>query len=112
MSKPDNLEEPKQEIIQYTGTDVSTNTICRTLKRSGFSRKRLRHVALQRSEEKRKTFIEEMEHLNTVMLVRLDKCDSDKRNETRKYGYSLRGMTPVSFAVINDWTICYSCCDC
>ena len=102
LSKPDMyLEELRQEIIQSTGTDVSTSTICRTLKRLGFSRKRLRHVALQRSEEKRKTFMEEMEYLNADMLVWIDECGSDKRNEIRKCGYSLRGLTPVSFKFLS-----------
>ena len=28
-------------------------------------------------------------------------CGSDRRNEVRKYGYNLRGMTPVSYNFIN-----------
>ena len=59
LNKPDlYLEELKQELIQATGTDVSLSTICGTLKRLGFSRNKLRHVALQRSEERRLEFIE------------------------------------------------------
>ena len=35
------------------------------------------------------------------MLVWTDECGSDRRNEVRKYGYNLRGMTPVSYNFIN-----------
>ena len=101
LSKPDiYLEELRQELIQVTGTDVSLSTICRTLKRLGFSRKKLRHVALQRSEERRLKFMEEMAYLNADMLVWTDECGSDRRNEIRKYGYSLRGLTPVNYKFV------------
>ena len=75
MSKPDiYLEELRQELIQATGTDVSLSTICRTLKHLGFSRKKLRHIAIQRSEEKRLEFMEEMAYLSADMLVWTDEC--------------------------------------
>ena len=102
VNKPDMyLEELRQELIQATGTDVSLSTICRTLKYLGFSRKKLRHIAMQRSEEKRIEFMEEMAYLNADMLVWTDECGSDRRNEIRKYGYSLRGMTPVSYKLVS-----------
>ncbi len=98
LNKPDMyLQELKQELIQVTGTNVSLSTVCRTLKRLGFSRKKLRHIAVQRSEERRLEFMEEMAYFNSDMLVWTDECGSDRRNEIRKYGYSLRGMTPVSY---------------
>ena len=54
LNKPDMyLEELRQESIQISGTDVSVSTICKTLKHLGFSRKKLRQVALQRSEDQR-----------------------------------------------------------
>ena len=52
---------------------------------------------MQRSEERRLEFQEEIAYLNAVMLVWTDA----RRNEIRKYGYSLRGMTPVSYNFIN-----------
>ena len=101
LNKPDMyLEELRQELIQISGTDVSVSTICKTLKRLGFSRKKLRQVALQRSEERRQEFMEEMAYLDADMLVWLDECGSTRRNEVRKYGYSLRGLTPISYKLI------------
>ena len=44
LNKPDMyLEELRQELLQVTGVEVSLSTVCRTLKREDFSRKRLRH---------------------------------------------------------------------
>jgi len=98
LNKPDMyLEELRQELLQVTGVEVSLSTVCRTLKRLDFSRKRLRHIAVQRSEERRLEFQEEIAYFNADMLVWTDA----RRNEIRKYGYSLRGMTPVSYNFIN-----------
>ena len=63
------LAELRQELIEATGTEVSLSTICRTLKRLDFSRKKLGHVAIQRSEEKRVEFLDEMAYLDAEMLV-------------------------------------------
>ncbi len=51
------LYELQHELLSSTGTWVDCATICRTLKRLGFSRKKIRYVALQQSEEKRIEFI-------------------------------------------------------
>lgn len=64
LNKPEMyLKELRQELIEISGTDVSVSTICKTLKRLGFSRKKLRQVALQRSEEQRLKFKEEMDYI-------------------------------------------------
>ena len=98
LNKPDMyLEELRQELLQVTGVEVSLSTVCRSLKRLDFSRKRLRHITVQRSEERRLEFQEEIAYLNADMHVWTDA----RRNEIRKYGYSLRGMTPVSYNFIN-----------
>ena len=100
LDRPDiYLDEIKLELHEVTGTDISLSTICRTIKRLGFSRKKLRQVALQRSEEKRIEFLEEMAYIDADMLVWLDETGSDRRDAVRKYGYSLRGMTPVSYTL-------------
>ena len=44
------LTEMKRE-LQVRGTDVDESTICRFLKESKFSRKKMRLVAIQQSEE-------------------------------------------------------------
>ena len=92
------LDELQQELHQSTGTWASISTIFGTLRRLDFTRKRLRHVALQRSDTKRAEFMEEMRYFRAnIMIVWLDETGSDRRNARRRYGYHLRGMTPVDF---------------
>jgi hypothetical protein len=52
---------------------------------------------MQRSDIKRTEFMEEMHYITTNMIVWLNKTGSDRRNERRKRGYHLRGMTPTDF---------------
>ena len=49
-------------------------------------KKQTRHIALQRSVERRLEFIEEMDYLNADMFVWTDESGSDRRNEISKYG--------------------------
>ena len=58
-------------------------------------------MALQRSEEQRLEFKEEMAYLDADILVWIDECGSNRRNEVRKYGYSLRGLTPTSYKFVS-----------
>ena len=81
------LDELQQEIYQSTGTWASISKIFRTIHRLGFTRKKLRHVAMQRSDVKRAEFIEEMSYISANMIVWLDETGSDRRNERRKQGY-------------------------
>ena len=41
--------------------------------------------------------MEEMGYIRANMIVWLDETGSDRRNAHRKYGYHLRGMTPIDF---------------
>ena len=91
------LDELQQELYQSTGTWASISTIFRTIHRLDFTRKKLRHVALQQSDTKRAGFIEEMSYIGANMIVWLDETDSDRRNARTRYGYHLRGMIPTNF---------------
>ena len=48
---------------------------------------------MQQSDEKGAELMEEMSYISTNMIVCLDETGSDRRNERRKRGYHLRGMT-------------------
>ena len=91
------LSELQEELFQTTGLKVSISTIFRTVRRLGFTRKKLRNVALQQSEVRRNEFMEEMSYLDAKMIVWLDETGTDKRKERRLYGYNLRGITPTSY---------------
>ena len=73
------LDELQQELHQSTGTWASISTIFHTLRRLDFTRKRLRHVALQQSDTKRAEFMEEMGYFRANMIVWLDETGSDRR---------------------------------
>lgn len=89
------LTELCDELFEATGREVHPSTICRTIHSLGFTRQKLRKVALQRSEEKRGEFLAEIDFLDPNMFVWLDETGSDRRNNIRRYGYGLRGITPV-----------------
>ena len=88
------LHELQQHLINTTGTYVSPSTICRTIKQHGFTRKKMETIALQRSEAKRIEYMAEICMYDSDMLIWIDETGSDRRKEVRKYGYSLRGMSP------------------
>lgn len=98
MNKPNiYLDELQSDLYSSTGITVSL-TIYRTFQRLGFTRKKLQHVVLRRSETERAEFAEEMSYIDPNMIVWVDETGSDSRREgIRKFGYALRGLTPVSF---------------
>lgn len=98
LSKPGiYLEELQQELFKSTGTLASVSTIFRTIHRLGFTRKKIRHIAMQQDPTRREEFMAEMKLISAEMIVWLDETGSDRRNASRKFGYHLRGMTPVDY---------------
>ena len=89
------LSEIQDELFNHFGVLVSVPTICRTLKQMGCTRQTMHHVAIQRSDAMRAKFMAEISVYDPAMLVWLDETGCDRRNTTRKYGYSIRGM-PIS----------------
>lgn len=90
------LNELRHELLVTTGTEASTSTICRFLHSCGFSRTKIRTVALQRSEELRARYAVEVALYSPRMFVFVDETGSDRRNAMRKFGYSLRGKRCVA----------------
>ncbi len=85
------LHELKLE-LQARGTHVDESTICRFLHQSRFSRKKMRMIAIQQSEELRSRYVAEVSLYDPDMLVFLDETGSDRNTAMRKFGYSLRGL--------------------
>jgi transposase len=94
------LHELKHCLLQSTGTDISTASICKLLHKSGFSHKKLAFRAQQRREELRVKFMTEMTAYEPEMLVFVDETGSDKRSSLRKYGYALMGKRAVAEKVL------------
>ncbi len=90
------LNELRHELLATTGTEASTATICRFLHACGFTRTKIRSVALQRSEEQRARYVSEVALYSPNMFVFVDETGSDRRDAMRKFGYSLRGKRCVA----------------
>ena len=90
------LSELKHEIFEANGTEVCLSTICRFLHSCGFSRKKIRNIALQRNEEVRARYVVEVELYLSSMFVFVDETGCDRRDAMRKFGYSLRGRRCVA----------------
>ena len=93
------LHELQYMLLQETGTSVDCSTICRSLKRLGFSRQQMCHIAVQQSDHERIEFWAEIATFEPNMFVWLDEMGFNKRNGLRKYGYGLRGLPPKDFTL-------------
>lgn len=91
------LTELKEELLTKTNMLVSCSTICRTLQRLGFTRKKLQYVVLSRSDEDRATFSEEMQYITADKIIWVDESGCDRRNSRHRFGYHVRGITPVHY---------------
>ena len=86
------LSEVCQSVKELWGIEVSPPTVCRTLKRYGITRKKIRQVALQRCNSLRGAFMAQICLFRRDMFVWLDETGSDARDHVRKFGYAIRGM--------------------
>ena len=87
------------EIVQLVkndlGVDLSAATICRLLKRYGHTRKKIRQVAQQRCAALRGHFMAHVYLYTSESFVWIDETGTNKKDHIRKYGYALKGVTPV-----------------
>ena len=90
------LHELQNALLQATGTDVSTATICRFLHDQGFSCKKLSFRAQQRNDELKAQFQSDISLFEPHMFIFIDETGSDKRTALRKFGYSFKGMRAVT----------------
>ena len=72
-----------------SGIEVSEATICR---RHGFSRKKIRVVASQRSIELTGKFMAQALLFSKGLFVWVDETGCDRWNYIRKYGYAIQGF--------------------
>lgn len=80
------LHEIQRELQVATGTEVDVSTICRCLHRNGFTRKKLKTVALQRNELLRQQFRDEVSIFKKEMFIFIDETGTDRRDTLRKLG--------------------------
>ena len=89
------LQEVCLKIKEATYVHVSGPTVCRVLHRNGFTRKKIMQVAKQRSMEFRASFMAHALQFPRIFFVWVDETRSDRRDQIRKFGYALKGLTPV-----------------
>lgn len=89
------LNEMCSKIKDATGVSVSGSTVCRVLRRNGFTRKKIRQIAKQRSVKLRGAYMAEIIYYPGDFLVWLDETGSDKRDHIRKFGYQIRSLPPI-----------------
>lgn len=89
------LSEICDKVVELSGIRVSQATICRLLQRYGLTRKKVRQVALQRSDSLRGAFIAQVLMYKRDLFVWVDETGCDRRNSIRKFGYAIRGETPI-----------------
>lgn len=89
------LDELVQKIKDMINVDISASSLCRLLRRYGITRKKIRQVAKQRCYTLRGIFMAHSFQFDVNMFVWLDETGTDKRDQFRKYGYALRGVTPL-----------------
>lgn len=89
------LSEICQAIKDATGVIVSGSTVCRILRKNGFTRKKAQQIAKQRCVEYRAMFMAQVLQFPRESFVWVDETGSDARSHIRRFGYSLLGLPPV-----------------
>jgi transposase len=84
-----------KEHLFHNGIQSSLPTISRTLERGGFTYKRIKKRALERSPYARTEFIHRMAGYRVDQLIWLDESAKDERTCTRSYGWGVRGQDAV-----------------
>ena len=70
------------------------------LRKSGLIRQKMVVIAQQRDEYLRAKFKIDVSLYKPEMLVFLDETGADRRNATRKHGYSVRGRPATSYKLL------------
>ena len=92
--------EIQRELLDLFLVDVNISTIVRFLHQTGFSRQKLRHVALQQDALLREQYVINVSLYNADIFVFVDKTGADRRNSLHKYGYSLRAESATDHSLL------------
>lgn len=94
------LHEIQREIEDVLLVSVSVPTICKFIHQSGFTRQRLKNVALQQDAFMREQYKSEVSVFTAEMFVFIDETGVDRRNTLRRYGYSIRGRPATNHSLL------------
>lgn len=85
-------DELADHLLKNRFISAHFSTICRELKRVGFSLKKLKKIASERSEEKRAEFVYRMAQYTPEQLGFIDETSKDDRVPGRRRGYAKKGQ--------------------
>ena len=92
------LRELQHELYTTTEIVIHLPTICRAVRKLGFTRQKIQHIALQQSEaEQIKFIVEVMAVFHHSLILWIDETGCDRRNSLRKYAYGIRGQAPRDY---------------
>lgn len=91
------LDEMQDELLIRRGVSISVPTLLRSLRRLHFSRKTVSVRALERNDLNRSVYMNRFAELVTdpAMVMFIDEAARNKRNPTRRMGWSLKGQRCV-----------------
>ena len=89
------LSEICHALEEVCGKPVSPATVCKVIHKHGFTRKKLQHVAKQRSLQYRGEYMAEIQMYNRESFVFIDETGCSSKDHTRKFGYAMRGESAV-----------------
>ena len=82
------LQEVCKAVQELSGMAASPSTVCRLLKKHGFTKK-MRYVALQRNSQFRADFMAKILQYRRDQLVWVDETGCDCKEGMRKYVYAI-----------------------
>ena len=94
------LHELCQTIQDVTSLSASQSTICRLLHRYGFTRKKVKQVALQRCYTLRGAFMAHCSLFSRDQVIWVDETGSNAKDHICKFGYAIRGCTPTTHRLL------------
>jgi transposase len=99
LKKPDQyLDEMAAFLWKEFRTVVTTSTISRALKATGWLKKICRRIAKGRNPDLRDFYLYNLSSFHSYQLVYVDESGCDKRVGLRRTGWSPLGVTPVQVA--------------
>jgi len=96
-SPEDYLKEIRAKFTAATGTRPTLGTLCKAIKKAGFTRKKLCTFAAHRSRQARHDFwYKVFTRYDADQLFFLDETSKDPRAAKRTFGYAMTGKTPIA----------------
>jgi transposase len=101
-------DEMRQWLLEERGVDVSRTTMSDILKRNGWTRKKIEYMSINRSEELRRAYIEDMVNYSTEDLIFIDESIFNEKTGWRTRGYAPIGEAAryqISLERGNTWSV-------